>query len=319
MGVVETSPLLHRTLPVRGTQSFVGVMARIWKRPGLTGIEVLWRWLAGVPLLWLAWHVLSGALAAVPLDTVGLQTMTVFQPVEAAATISRQAAVLLPPLLHAARWLAPVMLVVWSVVSAVGRTVSYRRLDPSLRARPGSLAVLGLLRTAGLLVVLALWCWAAVVGGRYTVTNPAAAGSEPNLVLFAALVVGATLVLFLLWSVSVWVVDLATLLVMAGPQGLAASLRAAVGAGPLRSKLMETNLVLGIVKVALLVWSLVLSACPLPFQTVETQSFLIKWWIATAVLYLLASDMFHVIRRAAYLALFHALPSRTARGSEVVS
>ena len=61
---------------------------------------------------------------------------------------------------------------------------------------------------------------------------------------------------------------------------------------------------MGIVKIALIVLALVFSACPLPFSTVETQEFLTWWWIGVGVWYLVASDYFHVVRAAAYVALW---------------
>ena len=56
-------------------------------------------------------------------------------------------------------------------------------------------------------------------------------------------------------------------------------------AGPLRGKLVEINLVMGIVKLALIVLAMVFSASPLPFQTVATQDFFLLWWMAAVLLY----------------------------------
>jgi hypothetical protein len=80
----------------------------------------------------------------------------------------------------------------------------------------------------------------------------------------------------------------------------------------LRSQLIETNLVMGIVKVALLVLAMVFSACPLPFSSVETQEFLTCWWIGVGVWWLLASDYFHVVRIVAVLRLLKASDSSGA-------
>ena len=41
---------MQSSAPLRGTQSFVGVMAEVFKRPGLTAIEVLWRCFAWSPV-----------------------------------------------------------------------------------------------------------------------------------------------------------------------------------------------------------------------------------------------------------------------------
>ena len=47
----------------------------------------------------------------------------------AAATLAQAMAVVLPAVVRVALWLAPLLLVVWVVVSAVGRTVVLRRVD----------------------------------------------------------------------------------------------------------------------------------------------------------------------------------------------
>ena len=69
------------------------------------------------------------------------------------------------------------------------------------------------------------------------------------------------------------------------------------------TQLIETNLVMGITKVALLVLAMVFSACPLPFASVETQEFLTCWWIGVGVWWLVASDYFHVVRNVETLRL----------------
>jgi hypothetical protein len=113
------------------------------------------------------------------------------------------------------------------------------------------------------------------------------------------------------------VLRLAPVLAMARGLGPIAGLRAALGcdavrSGPLRSKLIEINLVMGIVKVALLVLAMVFSATPLPFANAESQSFLIWWWISVGGLYAIASDFFHVVRAAAYTRMYRAFDPAAA-------
>ena len=62
-----------------------------------------------------------------------------------------------------------------------------------------------------------------------------------------------------------------------------------------------------VICIALLVLAMVFSATPLPFSSVETQTFLTCWWIFVSLLWLVASDYFHVVRAAAYLSLHRAL------------
>jgi len=64
--------------------------------------------------------------------------------------------------------------------------------------------------------------------------------------------------------------------------------------------------VMGIVKIALIVLAMVFSATPLPFESMTTPEFLMWWWGGVTVLYLVASDFFHVTRLVAYLELWRA-------------
>lgn len=294
-------------------------MAQIWKRPALTGTELFWRWGVGAPLLLLLGLAAGHALRGVPFDLVGLEQMTVFKPTEALATIHHQLDRTLPAVLPILYWWIPCALGLWTLASAWGRGNIWRRLDPGLRPGFVRVATLTLTRTCALLAVLAVWIRGLMAASDFTVTAPARAGVEPNLVLFVALAVALTLLLFMLWSMTSWVLDVAPLFAMRGGysagrvdgkranRGVAGSLRAAMQTRGLGSKLIETNLVMGIVKVALLVLAMVFSASPLPFATVETTTFLLGWWSFVAILYLAFSDLFQVIRRATYLRLFQAL------------
>lgn len=308
-------PIPLRATPLRGTQSFVGVMAAMWKRPGLTALEVLWRWIVGAPLLWLTVRAGVQALRAHPLDAAAWEAMTVFQPMAAVQTAGREIAPLLPGLWQTARWLLPLGATAWAVASTLGRGLLWRRLDPSLPARWGPMAALNGLRSLLLAGTLLLWEGAIAVAGRYSLATASTSGIgtgkeasvEPNLVLFAAAVVVLTLLLFVLWCLIAWPLDAACLFVLAGRQGFGQALRSAVHAPALRARLVEINLVMGIVKVGLAVLAMVFSATPLPFAAEETRGFLLGWWSFVGVLFLLALDFFHGVRRAANLAFFQAL------------
>jgi hypothetical protein len=208
--------------------------------------------------------------------------------------------------LRVALWLAPLMVVVWVVVSAVGRTAVLRRVDGRLHRRVGTLVVLQAVRVLALLGSFAVWFWCMERVGDWMVTRPVAAGGEPNLVGYFSLVIVATLGLFTLWAVVSWALAIAPLLAMLRGLGVGASLAAAFRLGTLRSKLVEINLVMGIVKIALIVLAMVFSATPLPFESVTTPEFLFWWWAGVTVLYFLGSDFFHVARQVAYLQLWRA-------------
>jgi hypothetical protein len=295
---------------VRGTQSFVHTLSECWRRPSLTALEVLWRWAYGVPALLVLRYEGLKILQATPLDYGALRSMTVLDPMGSAATLAKAMEVLLPPVLRVTLWLAPVMVVAWVVVSSIGRTVVLRRADGRLHRQVGTLIVLQALRVLALLGSFAVWFWCMERVAELTVTGPVAAGVEPNLVGYFALVIVATLGLFTLWAVVSWALSVAPLLAMLRGLGVRGSLAAAFRLGPLRSKLVEINLVMGIVKIALIVLAMVFSATPLPFESVTTPEFLFWWWAGVTVLYLLGSDFFHVARQMAYLQLWRAYESQ---------
>ena len=293
----------HAT-PVRGTQTFVHTLSACWRRPSVTALEVLWRWAYGIPVLLVLRYQALRIITQTPLDDVALKNMTLLDPMGASATIAKAVASLLPEVLKAALWLAPVLVVVWVVVSSAGRTAVLRRVDDRLYSSTGTLIVLQAIRVVALLGSFALWFWCLEQISGMTITGPLAVGGEPNLVGYFALAILATLGLFTAWAVLSWALSVAPLLAMLRGLGVGESLAAAFRVGPLKSKLVEINLIMGIVKIALIVLAMVFSACPLPFESITTPVFLFWWWVAGTLLYLVASDFFHVVRQVAYLQLW---------------
>ena len=293
-----------RSAPVRGTQSFVHTFAACWKRPSLTALEVLWRWVFGAPAMALVATLALGVWRKAQVDTTALRQISLLDPMSAAATLTQVGMQLLPPLLQVAAWMAPLLLVAWIVVSSFGRVLVLRRFDAQLHARPVTLMVLQAARMAALLGGFALWFASMQAAAVVALNGPIAAGHDPDLVLYCAIVIIATLGMFTLWAIVSWVFSVAPLLAMLGNLGARASLAAAFRLGPLRSRLIEINLVMGIVKIALIVLAMVFSACPLPFESVATTQFMAWWYAAVTVLYLIASDLFHVVRLVAYLELW---------------
>lgn len=280
--------------PVRGTQSFVGVMAAVWKRPSLTGLELTWRWSFGLIASGFLWFLAHDAVTvwALKLDNIG--------PILArGGLVARGTTDVLAQL-----WPLLGGIAAWSVFAGLGRGKVLRRWDSALKMRRGTTIVLAMLRAYAFAAVVVLWFTLLVGIARKCVWTPMERGLEPSYVPGFAMAVTATLLLFVLWAAVSWILRIAPVLAMSRGLGVVESLRAAVRLGPLKSKLIEVNLVMGIVKVALLVLAMVFSACPLPFESVESQSFLMWWWMGVGVLYLVASDYFHVVRTAAYDALY---------------
>ena len=306
---------------VRGTQWFVAALSWCWRHPSVTALEVMWRWMIGAPVLWVVGRQVQRVLLEATGGTydwsrLGLDHLTVVDPVGAAKELAMATSVLLPQLLGVARWVAPPLLVAWIAVSSVGRTVVLRRADARLRSRVGTLVVLQVVRVLALAGSFAVWFVLLVTVGARTVTRPMAVGEEPDLLLYFAVAIVGTLGLFTMWALVSWVLGVAPLLAMLDDTGPWASLRGATRLGPLRLKLVEINLVMGIVKIALLVLAMVFSATPLPFESVITQEFLLWWTVAVALVYFVASDFFHVARLVNYLQLWRSY--ETVDGSQPV-
>ena len=310
----------RQTARVRGTQSLVQILARCFRTPSLTGLEVLWRWSFGIPAQWVVyrevWRILrlhaGNADGGIDLRRLGLDAKFVNDPVGAAAAdpmgvsikLHNAVSVLWPDLLRVATWLVPVLLVAWVVMSSVGRTLVLRRMDKRLHARIWTLMELQTVRMLALVACFALWFGCMGLAGNVAVTRPMLAGGEPILVLYFAIAIVSTLGLFTAWAAVSWVLSIAPLIAMLRDSGMVASLSAATRLGPLKGKLIEVNLVLGIVKIGLIVLATVFSATPLPFESVTTTQFLMEWWAGVAIFYLAASDFFHVARLMAYLELW---------------
>jgi hypothetical protein len=81
------------------------------------------------------------------------------------------------------------------------------------------------------------------------------------------------------------------------------------------SKLLEANLVMGIVTLALIVLAMVFSAAPLPFSDQLGPDALHVVWLLAVVFFLVASDYFQVVRLKGFVEfwkMFRGNPSDPA-------
>jgi hypothetical protein len=283
-------------LTVRGTQSLIHICAFCWKRPKLLGWELLWRWGFGIPAAAILYHQSARIVSGVALNQESLANLSLSDPLAAGQQLTVVAASLMPPSVRAALWLGPLLAVAWAVASGLGRNAVLQRLDPALRPAPLTLILLQLLRNLALVAVCVGWYRAISWAADATLGSAA-----PNLVAWSAWVICLTLAIFVLWALLSWIFSIAPLLAMLEGIGVFASLSRSLRQGPLTAKLVEVNLVLGIVRLALIVLALVFSAIPLPFEADMTGTALYAWWAVVTLLYLVASDFFQVTRLAAFV------------------
>jgi hypothetical protein len=232
-------------------------------------------------------------VAGVPSALSGL---SLSDPVQAAQQLASVAVALKPQALRIALLLGPMLALAWAIASGLGRSAVISRLDPALRPARLTLIALQLLRIVALTAASLGWFravdWAA---------DATLGGVSPNLVAYSAWVICLSLGVFVLWALLSWIFSIAPLLAMLERTGVFASLARSLRLGPLTGKLVEVNLVLGIVRLALIVLTVVFSAIPLPFEADMAGAALYLWWTAVTLLYFVVSDFFQVARLAAFV------------------
>ncbi len=256
----------------RGAQSFVQILELCWRRPSLLGRELLWRWVFGIPLMaalgWAGVAPLAGDGGTAAGD--GRLRFFADYPTRGRWQVMEAIQVLLWARC-CTRWCGwcRLAIVLAAVAGGLGRNAVLRRYRPEQPWKPAAMIVLQMLRMVALVASFVVWFglirWAANFepdrgvaawqgGGRAESGALLRAGDR----FFAGDVhrVGAAELGFL---------DCAA----ADGAGRAGCRREPWGSlrlGPLTGKLVEINLVMGIVKLALIVLAMVLSAVPLPSE-----------------------------------------------------
>lgn len=298
---------LRRAAPLRGTQSLVGYMGWVSDRPLLTALEVIWRWTFGIPLLLICWKQWQQILAAFPLESSGFNAIDAQNPWVAIVQLTNVWTFYQPHVLVVLRWLLPVAALAWVAISGIGRNLVLKRMDPRLPFRPVELIVL----QAAWLAMLAAVFWGWFRCMQWAAASHISANGEPDLVGFAIWTIILSLAFFTAWALISWALSIAPLLLLLERRSVFSSLGQSLRLGkPFTSKLAEINLVMGIVKLALIVLAMVFSAAPLPFSDELGSGALHVLWVASTVFYLVANDYFHVVRLKGFVEFW-----RTFRGS----
>ena len=279
--------------PLRGTQTLVGQMGWVFERPSLTEIEVVWRWLFGVPLFLLCWIESQKIFAAVPPESAGLTALDPQNPWVAAVQLSSAWALYQPHLMVIFRWLLPVAGLAWVVVSGLGRSFILKRMDSTLSFRPVAMIAL----QAAWLAFFALTCWGWFSSIQWVASTHITPSVEPDLIGFAVWVIFLSLGFFTAWALLSWALSIAPLVMLLENRSALSALGQSLHMGrPMTAKLVEINMVMGIVNLALLVLAMVLSAAPLPFGDQLDSEALHAVWATATVFYFVASDYFQVVR-----------------------
>ena len=245
-----------------------------------------------------------------PPESAGLGTLNPQNPWVAAVQLSNACALYKPNVSAVLRWLLPVAGLAWVVASALGRGLVLKRMQPSLRFRPFEMIAL----QAAWLALFTATCWGWFRSISWVAATHITSAGEPDLIGYSMWVIFLSLGFFTAWALVSWPFSIAPLLMLLEGRSALSSLSESLRLGKaFTAKLVEINLVMGIVKLALFVLAMVLSAAPLPFSDqLGTNALHVLWAVAT-VCYLVASDYFQVVRLKGFLEFWKMFRGGTAQ------
>lgn len=303
-----------KAVPIRGTQKLVDQMGWVFRRPSLTLLEIAWRWLFGVPFLFLCWHRAQHVLAALPPERAGLTNIDSQNPWIAATQLGEAWSSYEPLIANELRWVAPIAAVAWVVVSSLGRNLVLRRIEPRIAFRPWALVPLQAAWLAAFCSVL--WCWFSSVSwaaGTHISTQ-----GEPDLVGYSIWVIFLSLAFFTVWALVSWAISAAPLVMLLEDCSPASALARSVQLGKgFTSKLVEVGMVMGIVNLALIVLAMVFSAAPLPFSDQLGSDAMHVVWAGALLFYVVANDYFQVVRLKSFVEFWKAFREERAGETRV--
>jgi hypothetical protein len=283
---------------VRATQKLVDQMGWVFGRPSLTALEVAWRWVFGAPLLWVLWRQALEVFTALPPASTGLTAIDKQNPWVAAVQLADVWARYEPAVTHALAWIAPAAICAWIVISGVGRNLVFRRLEPGLPFRPASMMAL----QAGSLAVLGLVFLGWFRSMQWVAATHISSTGEADLIGYSIWAIFLSLGFFTLSALVSWPFAVAPLLMIFERRSPISALVESFRLGrEFTGKLLEINLVMGIVKLALIVVAMVFSAAPLPFSDELGPDAMHVVWAGATLFYLVANDYFQVVRLKSFI------------------
>ena len=284
--------------PLRGTQSLVGQMGWVFERPLLTALEMLWRWTFGLPFLIVALLEAIKILAVLPPEAAGLNAINPQNPWVAAVQLTDAWALYQPHVAAVLRWLLPAAAVAWVVISGLGRGLLLRRIEPRLAFRPLEMIFM----QAAFLALLASACWGWFRSIEWVAATHITAAGEPDLIGYSMWAIFLSLGFFTAFALVSWALSIAPLLMLLEDRSVLSALGQSLRLGKaFTGKLVEINLVMGIVKLALIVVAMVLSAAPLPFSDQLGSDAMHGIYAVATLFYLVASDYFQVVRLKGFI------------------
>lgn len=296
---------------LRATQTLVSHMSFCWNHPTVVLLEVVWRWLVGVPFLAVAWLQVQQILMKLPLESAGLDKLNFQNPWLSSYLLMEAAGAYHPAVVAVLRWLAPAGIVAWAVASGIGRSLMLQRMRTldAVEVQRGSWVK----RIPGIIVLQSVWIIALVAvfvlwyeSVAWAAATHITSATEPDLIGYLCWLIFLSLGIFVAWALLSWSLAMAPVLYFEErDMGLLEALAGGFRLGKVFSgKLMEVNLVMAIVKIALIVLAMVFSAAPLPFSDEFGPDALHGLYILIALGFLIGNDFFHAVRLRSFVAFW---------------
>lgn len=289
---------------MRGTQTLVDQMGWVLKRPQLIAVEIGWRWAFGVPFLFVCWRQARELLRAIPLAETGFSNVDTQNPWVAAVQMVGVWAHYKPAVVALLAWLVPLAALAWIAISACGRALLLPMLERGLRVRPFAWMILQLVWSG--LFGLTVWAWFRSI--QWAAASHITPTGDPDLIGYSIWAIFLSLGFFSLWALINWPVSIAPLLMVLEDRTPWDALGQSFRLGKtFTGKLMEINLVMGIVKLMLVVLAMVFSAAPIPFSDQLGSQALHRIMLGATIFYLVANDYFQVVRLKSFIEFWRTL------------
>jgi hypothetical protein len=171
------------------------------------------------------------------------------------------------------------------------------------------------LQGAWLALFAAAW-WGWLRSMAWVAATHITPNAEPDLVGYAMWAIFLSLGFFTAWALISWALSIAPLVMLLEDCSVREALARSLRLGkPFTAKLVEINLVMGIVNLALIVLAMVLSAAPLPFIDQLGPGALHVLWVVATIFYFAASDYFQVVRLKGFVEFWKMFRGQQAGGS----
>ncbi len=189
-------------------------MSDVLRRPSLIAIEIAWRWLFGIPFLFVCWKQTQRILMAFPPESSVWSSIDAQNPWVAAVQLADVASYYEAPVLAVLRWLLPAAALAWVVVSGVGRNLLLWRMEANRSPRPAfrPIAIIALQAAWLALFAVTLWGWLRCM--QWAAATHITVSSEPDLVSYAIWAIFLSLSFFTAFALASWPLSIAPLLAL---------------------------------------------------------------------------------------------------------